>query len=136
MEAVELLKIFSDPDQIQNLTTGQRLWAGLITTILGMGITAVVLVLLQIVTTQFERFSDLEKAPPKPAKKSAPAVAETKAEPEPQPDDGLVPAITTAIAMMLETSASDIHIRSIRRSDDTAAAWNRAGIAEQMQNRV
>jgi len=140
MEAVELLKIFSDPSTIENLTTTQKLWASLFTTILGMGITFVVLVVLQFVIGLFEKLSGTEKKPPsapsskppKPAAKDPGAGVERVA----QAADELVPVITASIAMLLGTSASNIRIRNITPMRDTPPLWRRAGIAEQMQNRV
>lgn len=137
METIELLKIFSDPATITDLTTTQKLWAGLITTILGMGITAVVLVVLQFVIGLFEKLSDLGKKSPvaaAPPPKLAAKVADAK--PAAQTDDELVPVITASIAMLLGTSAGNIMIRNIRKAEDTSPGWRRAGIVEQMQNRA
>lgn len=129
-----LLTAFADPATIESLTTTQRLWAGLITTILGMGITFVVLIILQFVTGLFEKFSG--PAEPKPETKPKPAVKKTEETPVVQTDDELVPAIAASLAMMLETSTSNIRIRDIRRVTDTSPTWSRAGIAEQMQTRI
>jgi sodium pump decarboxylase gamma subunit len=133
----DLLTLFSDPSKIESLTAAQKLWAALITTILGMGITFVVLVTLQFVLGFFGKLSGEEKKPP-PAPKPAPAPAAKKADEAPvsQGDDELVPVIAASIAMMLETSVSNIQIRDIRRVADTSPSWSRAGIAEQMQTRI
>jgi sodium pump decarboxylase gamma subunit len=135
----DLLSVFADPSKIESLTTTQRLWAGLITTILGMGITFVVLIVLQLVTSLFEKFSG--PAEPKPAPKAKPTVKKAEEKPVAQTDaaqtDGeLVSAIAASLAMMLETPASNIVIRGIRRVEDTSPPWSRAGIAEQMQTRI
>jgi sodium pump decarboxylase gamma subunit len=138
MEA-DLLTVFSDPSKIESLTTMQRLWAGLITTVLGMGITFVVLIILQFVTSLFDKFSGPEESKPAPKPKPAankPPVKKAEEEPVVQTDDELVPVIAASLAMMLETPASNIVIRGIRRVEDTSSAWSRAGIAEQMRNRI
>jgi sodium pump decarboxylase gamma subunit len=104
----DLLSVFSDPSKIESLTEMQRLTAGLITTVLGMGITFVVLIVLQFVTSLFEKFSG--PAEPKPAPKAKPSVKKAEDKPVVQTDaaqtDGeLVSAIAASLAMMLETQA-------------------------------
>ena len=133
----DLLTLFSDPSTIEDLDATQKLWAALITTVLGMGITFVVLISLQFVLGFFEKLSGQEKKPT-PAPKPAPAPAAKKADETSasQSDDELVPVIAASLAMTLETSPSNIAIRDIRRVADTSPSWSRAGIAEQMQTRI
>jgi len=134
----DLLTTFADPEKLKDFTTAQRLSAGLVTTILGMGITFVVLITLQFITSLFENLSGSEKKKPVPTSKPAPAPTAGKAEDKlaARTDDELVPVIAASVAMMLETSAGNIVIRDIRKVEDTSLTWRRAGIAEQMQNRV
>jgi len=134
----DLLTAFADPEKIKEFTTTQRLWAGLITTILGMGITFVVLVVLQFVIGLFEKLSGSEKQPTLALKNPVPAVAAGRADEKPasQSDDELVPVIAASIAIMLGTSTSNILIRDIKQVEDTSSTWRRAGIAEQMQHRI
>lgn len=131
----DLLTAFADPEKLKDFTTTQRLWAGLVTTILGMGITFVVLVVLQFVTGLFERLSGTEKKEPTSPLTLAPAVEKTDEKPASRTDDELVPVIAASVAMMLETSIGNIVIRDIRKVEDTPPTWKRAGIVEQMQNR-
>lgn len=133
MEA-DLLTVFADPSKFESLTATQRLWAALITTILGMGITFVVLIVLQFIIGLFDKFAGSEEKP----KAAAPAPAPKKAEEEPvsQTDDELVPVIAASLAMMLQTPASNIVIRDIRRLEDRTSPWSRAGVVDQMQTRV
>ncbi|WP_089724742.1 OadG family protein [Candidatus Thiosymbion oneisti] len=133
----DLLTLFANEDTIESLTTTQRLWAGLITTVLGMGITFVILILLQFVIGLFEKLPDPEKKPT-PARKPTPAPAAGKAAEKPatQADAELVPVIAASVAMMLETSTANIVIRDIKQVEDTSPTWRGAGIAEQMQNRI
>ena len=126
----DLLSVFADPSKIESLTIMQRMWASLITTILGMGITFVVLIILQFVTSLFEKFSGPEE--PKPA----PKVKKTEAKPVVQADGELVPVIAASLATMLETPTSNIVIRDIRRLEDRTSPWSRAGVVEQMQTRI
>jgi len=150
----DLLSVFSDPSRIESLSVMERTWAGLITTILGMGITFVVLVILLFVTSLFEKFSSseepkpillsiihllqryagIEESKPVPELKSTPAATMAE-EPVAQTDDELVPVIAASLAMMLQTPASNLLIRDIRRVEDRSSTWGRAGIAEQMQTR-
>jgi len=132
----DLLTAFADPEKLKDFTTTQRLWASLITTILGMGITFVILVVLQFIIGFFEKLSGSEKKPA-PAAKPAPAPAgKADEKPASRTDDELVPVIAASVAMMLETSAGNIVIRNIKQVEDTSPTWRGAGIAEQMQNRI
>ena len=63
MDTIELLAKFADPKVMKTLSLSSRLFAGLITTLLGMGITFVSLVILQIVIQLTARL-----AAPKPVK--------------------------------------------------------------------
>jgi len=140
METVELLKLFEDPAQIHNLNTLQLFWGGIFTTILGMGITFSVLIVLMFVISLFKRFSAPDEPTPtakgKPSPKAKPAVEKTVEQSALRTDEGLVAAIAASIAMMLGISASNIRIRDIRRVADTLPVWHRAGIADQMQSRI
>jgi sodium pump decarboxylase gamma subunit len=136
MDTIELLAKFSDPELIKTLSTGNRFFAGLITTALGMGITFVSLVVLQIVMAIMAKFT--APAPPAVVQADASESAKFAGEPEEADvlvnDEELVAAITTALALQLKTSVSNIVIRNIEKVEDTSSAWHRAGIAEQMNN--
>lgn len=132
MDTVELLAKFSDPDVIGTLTLTQRMFAGLITTILGMGITFLALIILQIVTSLFEKLAPTHTAALQPVPATEPA---PKQEPDQkQQDEELVAAITVALATQLQTTTSNIVIRNIRKLDDHSSTWNKVGLAEQMNN--
>ena len=132
----DLLTLFTDPSTIEELTAAQKLTAALITTILGMGITFVVLISLQFVLGFFEKLSG-ENKKPAPAAKPAPAPAAQTADEAPasQTDDELVPVIAASLAMVLQTPASNLVIRDIRRLEDRTSPWGRAGVVDQMQTR-
>lgn len=139
----DLMAAFADPEKIKTLTAMQLLWGSLFTTLLGMGITFVSLYLLQILIGLFEKIGGAEEAQPGLAKKkltpSASAnatIRETDVQPVLRMDDGLVPAITAVLAVMLEVPAGSIVIRGIRKIEDTPTAWSLAGIADQIQNRA
>ena len=131
MDTVELLAKFSDPEVIKTLSLAQKLMAGLITTILGMGITFLALVILQVVTSLFEKLTPTRIAAQQPMPPSS--------KPEPvqndSPDEAeLVAVITATLALQLQTAASNIVIRNIRKLEDHSPTWNKVGLAEQMNN--
>jgi len=131
MDTIELLRRFADPEVMKTLSLMERMTAGLITTVLGMGITFVSLVMLQLVigvmaklSVKTEKAADLGPQP---------AAAGKKGE-NPMEDEEIVAAITTALALQLKTSVSDIVIRNIVRVEDPSPVWQRTGIAEHMNN--
>lgn len=139
MTITELLTRFSNPEVMQTLSISDKLTAGLVTTILGMGITFTALILLQFIISWMDKIlNNGKKAPIKPA---AAKVTEAK-----QPDNAqenhyhddkeLVAVIATAIAMKMRTSVDNIVIKNIEKLDDRSPAWNRAGIIEQMNSRL
>lgn len=134
MDTVELLAKFADPEMIKSLSMMDRLMAGLITTILGMGITFVALVVLQFVIGLMAKLST--------EKPVADPVIETQDDITAEPtntaasgkDEELVAAITTAIALQLGTSVSKIVVRNIEKIEESSSTWQKAGIAEHMNN--
>ncbi len=136
MDTVELLAKFADPEVIQTLAITDRLMAGLITTILGMGITFVALVVLQFVIGLMAKFSQVKTEPARvqePEKSPVTAAVPKSAN---EKDEELVAAITTAIAMQLRTSVSNIVIRNIEKIEESSSTWQKAGITEHMNNTV
>lgn len=137
MTTTELLEIFSNGELIESLSMGDKVTASLITTVLGMGITFSALVILLFIMIWMNKL--LNKTPaavaanqPAPAPKATP-----KPTAQPQVDENeIVAAITTAIAMSLGTSASNIVIRNIEKVEEQAPQWNRAGVIEQMNSRL
>lgn len=137
MDTMELMAKFADPETLKTLSLMQKLLAGLITTFLGMGITFLALIILQFVIDLMARIPGI-KAPatrevalqPQPSARPAAAAMEAQR----LRDEQLVAAITVALAVQLGTAAGNIVIRNIRKVDDHSPAWNRAGLAELMNN--
>ena len=129
MDTASLMTLFADPATIKSLPLQHKLIGGLITAVLGMGITFLCLIVLQFVIGQFHRLAPAGKtaASPAPAQVPAPAAAV-------QENSGteLVAAISVALATVLNTSADKIIIRHIRHIEDEAPAWNRTSRLEQM----
>lgn len=134
MDTMELMAKFADPETLKTLTAMQRLMAGLITTLLGMGITFVSLVILQFVIVLLAKLTG-ETAPAKQQIGPEPApTAATVAAANTQKDEELVAAITVALAVQLKTAASNVVIRNIRKVEDHSPVWNKVGLTEQMTN--
>lgn len=133
MDTMELMAKFADPETLKTLTATQRLSAGLITTLLGMGITFSSLIILQFVIGLLAKFSG---APRQAAEEIGPApepAAAAEAD-QRQQDEQLVAAITVALAIQLGTAASNIVIRNIRKVEDHSPVWSKVGLAELMNN--
>lgn len=135
MTTTELLKQFADPNVIQSLSMMQKLYGGLITTFLGMGITFIALIILQIIISWMDRLINRTTTGTAslPASVVAPETSATSA--SLQNDQELVAVLTAAIAMKMKTSVGNIVIRNIEKLEDRSPAWNKAGIIEQMNSR-
>lgn len=134
METIELLRRFADPEVMKTLSLMDRMVAGLITTALGMGITFVSLVVLQLVIVIMAKLSIAKPVKMEPPPVSAVSNSATVDENGVADNEEIVAAITTALALQLKTSVGNIVIRNIERVEDSSSAWHRAGIAEQMNN--
>lgn len=138
MIVTELLAKFANPDVMQTLSTSDKLTAGLITTLLGMGITFSALVILQFVISWMDKI--LNNSRIQSEKPTAPPAAEPEPRQAPndavQDDNELVAVIASVIAMKMKTSVDKIVIKNIEKIEDHSPAWNRAGIIEQMNSRL
>lgn len=137
MIVTELLASFANPDVMQSLSTSDKLIAGLITTMLGMGITFTALIILQFIISLMDKILNNSRAKPTTV---AATVSITKKSPdtkaEPYLDNNeLVAVIASVIAMKMKTSVGNIVIKNIEKIEDRSPAWNRAGIIEQMNSR-
>ena len=136
MDIVDLLAVFSDPETMKNLSSSQRLLAGLVTTVLGMGITFLALIVLQFVTALMGKLSSPQAEITTPASAPADDAGSADTTANSRGEEELVAAITTSIAMLLQTSTTNIVISNIKKIEDTTPTWSKVGIAEQMQNNV
>ena len=113
---------------MKTLSLADRLVAGLITTLLGMGITFISLVVLQIVIGITAKFAAPAAQPEEIAvSEGGPVESVETAAAKVLADEEVVAAITTALALQLKTSVDNIVIRNIERVDDSSSAWQRAG---------
>ncbi len=135
MTTTELLAKFADPEIIQTLSLSDKLFAGLMATILGMGITFISLIVLQFAMVLMEKMLG------RPAKQSV-RKALHSSPPAPSPevtgadDNELIAVISSVIALQLKTSVNNIVIRNIEKIEDSSSAWNRTGRLEQMNSRL
>jgi len=141
MSVTELLEQFSDPQIIQSLSASDKLFAGLVTTVLGMGITFSALIILQFVIAWMDRILNRSKEESGPSAVQMTVMqepAEIPKEPgaESRDDNELVAVIATVIATTLKTTTDRIIIKNIEKIEDRSPAWNRAGIIEQMNSRL
>lgn len=138
MTVTELLTQFANPEVMQTLSVSDKLYAGLITTILGMGITFSALIILQFIIGWMDKI--LNKSTPASVDNTT-ATTAVKESPAPeadtyQDDRELVAVITATLAMQLKTSVENIVIKNIEKVEDSSPSWNRAGIIEQMNSRL
>ncbi|MBW2682650.1 MAG: OadG family protein [Deltaproteobacteria bacterium] len=135
MTTTELLAKFADPEIIQTLSLSDKLFAGLMATILGMGITFISLIVLQFAMVLMEKMLG------RPAKQSVQKALHSSP-PAPSPevtgadDNELIAVISSVIALQLKTSVNNIVIRNIEKIEDSSSAWNRTGRLEQMNSRL
>ncbi len=136
MDSVELLMKFSDPELMKSLSGTERLMAGLITTVLGMGITFLSLVILQFVTAFMEKLSVKKVEEPPAAPVADAGQKEQEMADNLRQDEELVAVLSAAIAMKMKTSVGNIVIKNIERVEDKSPMWSKAGILEQLNNSV
>lgn len=134
-----ILERFADPNLLAQMTASEKLTAALITTVLGMGITFMALIILwgliivmgKVLNPAKKKEAIAVVQQPEPAKASTPA--------EETAEEGVsgevVAVIAAAIAASLNTSIHNIVVRNIVRVPDASPAWNNAGRQEQMNTR-
>jgi sodium pump decarboxylase gamma subunit len=136
MDITELLAQFANPETLKTLSFAQKLVAGLVTTLLGMGITFIALIILQVMISWMDRLINRTGGLPatEPVPNTPTNIAFTSV--EKTDENELVAAITAIIAMKMKTSVDSIVIRNIEKIEDNSPVWNRAGIIEQMNSRL
>ena len=135
MTTTELLAKFADPEIIQTLSLSDKLFAGLMATILGMGITFISLIVLQFAMVIMEKLLSrpVKQTVQEPVHSGAPA---SSPEVTTTNDNELIAVISSVIALQLKTSVSNIVIRNIEKIEDSSSVWNRTGRLEQMNSRL
>lgn len=122
------------------MTMAEALQVGLSTTIIGLMIVFVVLIILMGVLMLFNKiFGKPEKKvtveQPKPAAPVSAPKAEQIAAAAEKSEEELIAVLTAAVAASLNTSTYNLRIKSYRRIQNNAPAWNKAGIKETIESR-
>ena len=132
-----LMEQFANPDMMHSLSVGDKLVGAGITTLMGMGITFIVLILLwgciAIMTKFTYRQKKGDKAPQTTDAAAAPSAAETIT--AAVADDSLIAVISAAIAAYEGGSANNFVVRKIRRISGETTAWSEAGRADCIDSR-
>lgn len=111
---------------------------GLMVTGTGLIIVFSVLVILMLVMMAMKKifYKEPKKTVVKEAPKAeAPAPEPVAAEPEPQEDPNLIAVIAAAVAAAMDTPVGNLKIKSYRRVDGNAPAWNKAGLRDVIDSR-
>jgi glutaconyl-CoA/methylmalonyl-CoA decarboxylase subunit delta len=133
--ATDILTQLANPETIKSLSFSQKMTGGLLVTCLGMGITFLALILLQLVMDLLAKLT--AKKERKPSLTSvAPVTKFTEAPPGKKNDEELIAVISATVAMMMQKPSGEIRIRNIRKVEEPSPSWNRAGILEQMNTRL
>jgi sodium pump decarboxylase gamma subunit len=131
----ELLTQLADPETIKTLSFAQKMTASLVVTMLGMGITFIALIVLQIIISLLARFTARTTLLPA-SQATAVAPASRQKSVTAESDDELVAVITAAIAMYPQQPQRTFVVRNIRKIEMNMPAWNRSGVLDQMNSRI
>jgi len=151
---MSLMEKFADPSMMHSLSFGDKMAGAGITTLMGMGITFIILILLWLVISIMTRIvrgtqkkkeapaapaAALEKAAPAAAVAQTPAEAPAEAAPpaEEAVDDAQLIAVIAAAIAAAEGSEiqSNLVVRKIRRVAGPTVAWAREGREECLESR-
>jgi len=134
MDHLSVMERFADPEYFDTLTMGEKAIGGGITTLMGMGVTFIILILLAGIIVVMARL--LNKTEKKPKSGDAVSATETKTSSQSgamaqtlETNQGdLIAVIMAAIASFEGNSVtSNLVVRKINRVAGPALAWNTAG---------
>ncbi len=129
MDLSKLMQLFSSPETIESLQLSDKIYASLITTLLGMGITFSALVILLFVISFMHKLT----VKPETAKK---ATVSSEIPQKEGNEDELVAVITAAVVATMRCGRRNIMIRNIKRVNDFQPQWNRTGIHNQINSNL
>lgn len=154
MQEYGLMERFADPALFETLTTGEKAVAGLVTTLMGMGTTFLVLIMLWgiiALTSKIIRGAETKATVAAAAKsagldvksKDATAIGVIGGTPAPQAATVSVEAGQELIAVLMAAIAassgselaSNLKIRKIQRISGSNTAWNSAGVNDCIDSR-
>lgn len=117
----------------EKLSLAEALSVGLSTTVIGLAIVFAALIILMLVLVAMKYIFANDK---KTAETTAPVIpTPSVAEKTETDDEELIAIFAAAIAASLNTSTYNLKIKSYRRIDTNANAWQRAGLRETIDNR-
>ncbi|MCT4633310.1 MAG: OadG family protein [Firmicutes bacterium] len=126
MANVGLLEKFANPETMMALSSGDKMTASLMVTVLGMGITfAALLIIWGVIALMSKILAPKPKNEPVVVQTTTPEVAAVEVSEE--DDEELIAVITAAVAASMNTSIHNIVVRNIVRSNENSTAWSSAG---------
>jgi len=141
MSELSLMEKFVDPAMIDTLTIGEKSTGALITTVMGMGITFVVLIFLWGLIALMAKFT-AEKTtvvnPDKDDLKKAgcpPTVTLTQTTTQTGTPTEVIAVIMAAISAFEGGAAGNLIIRKISRAAGQTTAWGTAGSSDAINSR-
>lgn len=143
MNDLSIMQKFADPALFDTLSLGEKTIGALITTLMGMGITFIVLTLLWGLIALMANLTIEKPKPPKgnldetSVKTAAATATIAHASTALGSTPELIAVITAAIAAFegKTANAGDLIIRKISRAAGQATAWGNAGTSEAIASR-
>lgn len=137
MNEFSLMERFADPKLFDTLDLGDKVAGSLVTTLIGMGVTIAVLVLIWIAIAVMARVLRVNPTKVMEAPKNASSSAQESCVQETTgPSGELVAVLMAAIAAAEGSSpASNLVIRKINRVAGSKPAWRTVGISESIDSR-
>ena len=123
------------------MTISEALLEGFGTTVVGLSIVFSVLLILMIVLKLFEKVfykpqNTNEVKIPEPVKQETVKAADPTVVEDSEDEEELIAVLTAAVAASLNTSTYKLRIKSYRRINNNAPAWNKAGLRETIDSRL
>jgi sodium pump decarboxylase gamma subunit len=137
MSQLSLLDRLADPQLIQQMTAGEKLSAALQVTVLGLGITFAVLILLWAIIAFMHKvtYRPEEKKNDLAVTTNSVAPVAPVAQAAAGEDEELIAVITAAIAASLQKPLHSIIVKNIKRVPQNNLAWANAAKQEQLDSR-
>jgi glutaconyl-CoA/methylmalonyl-CoA decarboxylase subunit delta len=143
MQELTLMQQFADPALIDKLSGGEKAAGALVTTLMGMGITFIVLSLLWGIIALLTKILDRNQKKHHESELVMETAMEAAVHPHEHPaapvneadDAELVAVITAAIAASMGVPPSGLVINKIRRAKGNTTTWSQAGASEIIASR-
>lgn len=136
MQSLSLMDRFSDPVLFEQLTGGEKLQGALLTTLMGMGLTFVVLILLWAIIAMMTKLLNKNSVDAMIDETPVTSKASTVAEENSMGDAQLIAVIMAAIAASEgKEFKNNLIVRKINRISGHIPAWRNAGQVETIDSR-